>query len=265
MAYRGNDAYEQARINALIAETDAKRSLEAALAATYPFIPQTTRVKNVEDINPMRGYREPIEGNGKYTDQDSPDYAAQFDKFNAPVDLFSGINNNDVDIPTSTTNARRPRTVAAGYARRRYPNGKDGKPGEEYGILTVVFRDGTIWNYDNDGAKGGVTEGQWLNFRASVSKGRPWINEKKFGEGREADAAFIDPQIKAKIYEVAREYQLQNASVRKYRAPDQSKKTKARVQRVGKMSAKRAQTQFRGPVPKKGGTNPSTGGKNPNQ
>jgi hypothetical protein len=258
MARPNIDPYEQARINALIGETNAKRSLEAALAPTYPFIPQTTRVKNVEDINPMRGYREPIEGNGKYIDPDSPKYAAQFDEFNAPVDLFSGINGNDVDIPTSTTNVRRPRTVAAGYARRRYPNGKDGEPGEEYGILTVVFRDGTIWNYE------GVSEGDWLNFRASVSKGRPWINEKRFGVGREADAAFIDPRIRARIYEVAREYQIQSASVRRYRAPDQSKKTKARVQRVGKMAAKRAQAQLRGPTPKKGGTNPSTGGKNPN-
>jgi hypothetical protein len=249
MAYTGNDPYEEARMKALIKE----------LGPSYPLNPTNSRVKNVEDIDPMRSYRKPVEDDENYFDVGSTDYFKEFENPNAPVDLFSGINSDDVDIPTSTTNARRPRTVAAGYARRRYPNGKNGEPGEEYGILTVVFRDGTIWNYE------GVTPGEWLNFKSSISKGKPWINEKVFGVGREADASFIDPAIRARIYEVARQYQIQSASVRRYRAPDQSKKTKARVQRVGKIAAKRAQQQFRGPTPKRGGANPSNGGKNPNK
>jgi hypothetical protein len=254
MAARGEDPYEEAQLNALREEYGAKKRLREELSPVYPFISPTTRVKNVEDIDPMRSYRKSLEGTGKYPEEYSKEYFQKFiDTPNAPVDLFSGSNSTDVDIPTSTTNARRPRTVAAGYTRRNYPNGK------EYGLLTVVFRDGTVWNYE------GVSEGDWLNFRASVSKGRPWINEKRFGKGQAADVSFIDPRIRASIYEVAREYQVQSASVRRYRAPDQSSRTKARVQRVGKMSAKRAQAQFRGPTPKKGGKNPSTGGTNPNQ
>lgn len=56
---------------------------------------------------------------------------------------------------TSTTNPKRPRTIAAGYD---YPSG----------TLTVVFRDGTWWNYYKvpletwDGFKGAVSKGEFL-------------------------------------------------------------------------------------------------------
>lgn len=56
-------------------------------------------------------------------------------------------------IPTSTINPARPRTLAAGYDR-------DTK------TLTVMFRDGVIYNYYT------VTPLQWSNFARARSKGR---------------------------------------------------------------------------------------------
>lgn len=57
------------------------------------------------------------------------------------------------EVPTSTTNPLRPRTIAAGYNR-------------EAQVLTVMFRDGTLYNYFS------VTATQWYNFRRARSKGR---------------------------------------------------------------------------------------------
>lgn len=56
-------------------------------------------------------------------------------------------------VPTSTINPARPRTVAAGYNTKTK-------------IMTVVFRDGTWWNYF------GVPVTVWSNFKAAYSKGR---------------------------------------------------------------------------------------------
>jgi hypothetical protein len=256
MARRADNPYEQAKLTAQIEAAGVKSNPPLGVGVTYPFIPQSTRVKNVKDINPMRSYRGPLEGDGDYLEVDSQEYYQALQDPLAPADLFSGSNAGYVDIPTSTTNVRRPRTVAAGYAPDRLGNGQ--------GILTVVFRDGTVWNYYGKDGKG-VTPGEWLNFKGSISKGKPWINEKVFGHGEPANTEFIDPQIRARVYEAAREYQLQSASVKRYRAPGQSPRTKARAQRVGKTAARSAQAQFRGTSRKKGGTNPSTNGKNPNQ
>jgi hypothetical protein len=55
--------------------------------------------------------------------------------------------------PTKTTNEQRPRTLRAGYDRRRQ-------------TLTVEFRDGTLWNYY------GVTYQMYTAFKASPSPGR---------------------------------------------------------------------------------------------
>jgi hypothetical protein len=55
------------------------------------------------------------------------------------------------DIPTSTSNVKRPRTLAAGYD----PNSQ---------VVTVVFRDGTFYNYY------GISAGTWLTFKESYSK-----------------------------------------------------------------------------------------------
>lgn len=55
--------------------------------------------------------------------------------------------------PSKTTNPKRPRTLSAGYNRQTQ-------------TLSVVFRDGTPWNYY------GVTYQMWTAFKASPSPGR---------------------------------------------------------------------------------------------
>lgn len=55
--------------------------------------------------------------------------------------------------PTNTTRKERPRTLTAGYDRSTQ-------------TLSVVFRDGTAWNYY------GVTYQMWTAFKASPSPGR---------------------------------------------------------------------------------------------
>lgn len=60
-------------------------------------------------------------------------------------------------IPTSTSNPRRPRTYAAGYS---YPTR----------TLTVLFRDGVLYNYYD------VEVATWLDFRNTFSKG-VWLRE----------------------------------------------------------------------------------------
>ncbi len=57
------------------------------------------------------------------------------------------------EVPTKTTNPARPRTIAAGYDNATR-------------TLSVVFRDGTPWNYYD------VTPLQAANFRRAQSKGR---------------------------------------------------------------------------------------------
>ena len=55
-------------------------------------------------------------------------------------------------VPTSSSNPERPRTVAAGYD-------------EDEEKLTVMFRDGTLYNYYE------VTPNEWAAFKANRSKG----------------------------------------------------------------------------------------------
>lgn len=167
------------------------------------------------------------------------------ERFYAPQNLYSDIDDEELegespnapaaltDIPTSSLNASRPRTVAAGYDESRR-------------ILTVVFRDGTIWNYS------GVTPGEWQNFHASISKGRPWINDQLFGRGEPADMTGLDPAVSAQLYTQARNAQIKYRSVRKYKDSTGT----ARVYRVGKTAAAKASRANLGKNTSKGGKNP---------
>lgn len=106
------------------------------------------------------------------------------------------------DRPTSTTNVARPRTLAAGW-----------DPDLNGGTLTVVFRDGTYWNYYD------VTEGEWLNFHSSMSKGKPWLKaggtiaSKRNGP---ADVSALPPDVQAQLI-TYRRIQIASATKRKYR------------------------------------------------
>lgn len=136
------------------------------------------------------------------------------------------------DVPTSSTNYSRPRTVAAGY-------------NEDTQTVTVVFRDGTFYNYY------GVTKQEWLGFSASFSKGKNWLNHKNSKQASEglfigkargvADVSSIPPGIQEQLYRVARTQQMKQT-------PRESRFTPGKV----------AGWQTKSP-----GVNPSRGGKNP--
>ena len=109
-------------------------------------------------------------------------------------------------LPTSTTNWKRPRTVAAGY---------DYNPDEDKGIITVVFRDGTFYNYYD------VPPSVWIEFHDSFSKG-PMLNRKTKNGGQAmdgkllaykhgpADMSTLSVRAQEFIYKVARTVQIYN-------------------------------------------------------
>jgi hypothetical protein len=165
------------------------------------------------------------------------------------------------DLPTSSTNASRPRTVAAGYDKARQ-------------VMTVVFRDGTIYNYYD------VRPGEWENFHDSVSKGRPWLNRaaKNPAPGAQAvdglfinkpqgpaDLSNVDPDVMSEIYKIVRTSQVRysNARQRKVTFADGSSRMMRNV--AGKNVRTKSQLSPRSSTSRKLGKNPSSGGKNPNQ
>ena len=92
-------------------------------------------------------------------------------------------------VPTSTINPERPRTVAAGYDK------VDKK-------ITVVFRDGTFYNYYE------VSPSEWQAFKARVSKGRyiySYLDSKPRGP---ADVSGISAVARRAFYRIARSTQV---------------------------------------------------------
>lgn len=146
------------------------------------------------------------------------------------------------DVPTSTTNYSRPRTVAAGYDPERQ-------------TMTVVFRDGTFYNYYE------VTQSEWDAFRASYSKGRPWLN--RASKTQASDGLFIhkprgdagamkdiNPAIREALYRVVRTHQQRNPvkvgrtkqTAQLYRET-KTGPNKGAVRKYGKMSVPNAAKQ----------------------
>ena len=107
-------------------------------------------------------------------------------------------------VPTSTSNLKRPRTVAAGYDQDRM-------------VLTVVFRDGTYYNYYD------VTPQEWQRFKIAGSKG-PLLNPKPvpgflmYKPRGEATEDFMTREAQQLEYKVARTsqqvYQVSDTAVR---------------------------------------------------
>ena len=91
-------------------------------------------------------------------------------------------------VPTSSSNTKRPRTVAAGYDSER-------------SVLTVVFRDGTWYNYYE------VTVNEWKAFKAAVSKGKYIYNILDYKPRGNADTAGLSAGVRRNLYGVARAYQ----------------------------------------------------------
>ena len=94
-------------------------------------------------------------------------------------------------VPTSTSNPQRPRTVAAGYDQDR-------------GVITVVFRDGTFYNYYE------VTPTQWQQFKSRVSKGKYIYQELDFHPRGPASVTQLSVTARKALYKFARGHQIYN-------------------------------------------------------
>ena len=144
-----------------------------------------------------------------YTNRDGSD-RTDFNRGQALEDAGGrGMRPADLqEVPTSSSNYKRPRTVAAGYD-------------ENTRILTVVFRDGTFWNYY------GITPGVWIIFHDSLSKG-PLLNSnarnhhgdglllKECSSHGPADLSHLSAKAQEFLYKVARTSQIYYANRTKY-------------------------------------------------
>ena len=109
------------------------------------------------------------------------------DQFGAvPVTSGSGREPAQLSVvPTSTINPERPRTVAAGYDRSRQ-------------VLTVVFRDGTFYNYYDVSAR------EWQAFKQSKSKGRYIKRVLDYKDRGIASMASVPYYARESLYRIAR-------------------------------------------------------------
>jgi hypothetical protein len=101
----------------------------------------------------------------------------------APV--YFGPSNMNTQIPTTTENPMRPRTVAAAFDPKRH-------------IITIIFRDGTMYNYYE------CDRTDWNGFVRRQSKG-DYIATVLDGKPRGiADVSSVDPQIRLAAVTAAR-------------------------------------------------------------
>lgn len=152
------------------------------------------------------------------------------------------------DIPTSSTDYSRPRTVAAGY-----------DPATQ--TMTVVFRDGTFYNYYE------VTQGEWINFSTSFSKGAPWLNKANSKQGSDglfigkprgvADPGSMSPELQAALWRVASVQQNTRKPLRSTVGKSDAQTGKVGEPKFvhGRVAGYQAKM---GKNPSKGGTNPAT-------
>ena len=92
-------------------------------------------------------------------------------------------------VPTSTSNPQRPRTVAAGYD-------------EEEEKLTVMFRDGTRYNYYE------VDPSEWATFKANRSKGAVIYRLLDFKPRGYADESSMSKNAREAFYRYSRGVQV---------------------------------------------------------
>lgn len=175
------------------------------------------------------------------------------------------------DIPTSTTNFKRPRTVAAGW--------KENDDDYQKGTLTVIFRDGTPYNFYD------VPRSVWIKFHNSISKGRPYLNTtfpREYAHGP-ADVSSLSDSMRDAVYMAVRttqlyygsgqgHYQTSYKTVKTPRATDKvvryDKEGNAVVKRRIRTQGSPQNPTAKSAKPRQasGGKNPSaSAGKNPNQ
>lgn len=93
------------------------------------------------------------------------------------------------EVPTATSNPKKPRTVGAGFIIDQ---------GQTKGKLTIVFRDGTYYNYYE------VPLTTWETFKSLPSKGafiRSTLDGFRRGPASDAN---IDPMVRQELYKILR-------------------------------------------------------------
>lgn len=95
----------------------------------------------------------------------------------------------ETEIPTATSLPERPRTVAAGY---------DG----ERGVLTLMFRDGTLYNYYE------VTPKTWATFKMLPSKWEFIAKTLDNHPRGNANLGSVNPKVLELMYQTSRTAQL---------------------------------------------------------
>jgi hypothetical protein len=182
------------------------------LASDSPLIPDEMRRSTSETYEIWQATEEEMEEGGPTGDSFRDDfwgYGYEFDPTRTDERGRAGTHEPPLDpsvatssstdttpapisvMPTSSIFPMRPRTVAAGYA----PDRK---------VLTVMFRDGTMYNYYD------VFPTTWFNFRRAHSKGQ-FI--KRFLDGHRRGAAGPDADLMKSghleaLYRVARTAQV---------------------------------------------------------
>jgi KTSC domain len=127
----------------------------------------------------------PIFTQNNLLEQYDPTTGAEYNNYGTTADMADESAAPITVVPTSTTNPERPRTVAAGYDKSEQK-------------ITVVFRDGTYYNYYE------VSPTEWQAFKARVSKGRyiySYLDSKPRGP---ADIAGISATARKAFYRIAR-------------------------------------------------------------
>lgn len=127
----------------------------------------------------------PIFTQNNLLDQYDPTTGAEYQNFGETPDMQDESAAPLTVVPTSTINPERPRTVAAGYDKKEQK-------------ITVVFRDGTFYNYYH------VSPNEWQAFKSRVSKGRyiySYLDSKPRGP---ADIAGISATARKAFYRIAR-------------------------------------------------------------
>jgi len=156
-------------------------------------------VSNVRAIGANRGYQKYDDLSRAYAENAMEYYDPMTDEGEAVIGFNPDEHAILTDVPTSSTDYSRPRTVAAGYDT-------------DTRTMTVVFRDGTFYNYYE------VTPGEWQAFSSSLSKGKPWLNRKNSKQNMDglfiakprgrADVSRVPPEIREQLYRVARSQQI---------------------------------------------------------
>ena len=95
-----------------------------------------------------------------------------------------GREDNNTEVPTATSNSDRPRTLAAAY-----------NPQKE--ILTLMFRDGTVYNYYD------VQKDLWEYFREQSTKGefiKSMLDDHPRGQ---ADMTYFPEEVRQQLFILA--------------------------------------------------------------